>query len=555
MLTVINNSIILNPERIKFSPDLSFIALMRTKLNSNMIRSFIGTFCFLVFCVFAVKGEVILNIASFKVAPNHPSEFLLDLEEDDKLIISFNHLEGNIDVDKAAIQLIDLNNIEEEVLESFSLGSGTVRIPYQGKYIVRVTYDGRTFFGKAWKSGIFSLKVESVKTLKQQAGEYRNLLQVREISMDDDSENPLTLIIPVEAGDKLYMSSADPKASVVRADISQLALRTFLSGFSENVIDRDMTLSIKFYLADNADGAFSIKELLSSEDIRISDLVVSLEKKQKTITSATSSNGGSVSYDNAAESAAEQEDYLAEMWERMNSANMSAKEQGAAMNEYMMQNQLSQNEMTANLMSAIADMTREKEFVTVNPGLAGDHNIELGPAENLFRKNKNIKTENRQCIELTLRSTHNQWFYWVAVGENADELFETNDDKYYRSTGQTKNLLKSKAEYYYYSVADPTAQKINPPFPTKQMYPDEFVEDVEYAIVNDFNKMRFLNGEKFQAMNRSSSQFVSTDEGWVFTPPNGDILYHACFHNNNVRTPIKVYFKYFVINTEKEIRY
>lgn len=506
-------------------------------------------------CSSSLKSEVILNVASFKVAPNHPAEFLLDLQESDKLILSFNHIEGNIDKDKASLQLVDLNNIEEEILETFTLGSGQIRIPYQGKYVVRVTYDGKTFFGKSWKSGIFSLKVESVKTTKPQAGEYRNLLQVREISMDDDSENALTLIIPVEKGDKLYMSSADPKASVVRADISQLALRTFLSGYSENLIDRDMTLAIKFYLADNSDGSpFSIKEILSSEDIKISDLVVSLEKKQKTRLANTASNG-SESYNNAAESAADQEDYLAEMMERMNSANMSAEERGAAMNEYMMQNQLSQNEMTANLMSAIAEMTREKEFVIVNPGPVDDLTLELGPADNLFRVNKKIKTENRECVELTLRSNHNQWFYWVAVGENADELFKNKEDKYYKSTGQRKNLLKAKAEYYYYSIADPTASKSNPSFPTKQMYPDEFIEDVEYAIVNDYNKQRFLNGERYSALNRSSSKFVSTDEGWVFSPPNPDILYHACFHNNNERTPIKVFFKYFVINTEKEIRY
>lgn len=502
-----------------------------------------------------LHGEVLLNIQSFKVAKDHPAEFLVDLKQDDKIILSLRQVGGNIDSDKAFVQVVDLNNIEEEILDEFGTSTGQSRIPYDGKYKIRVIYTGKGLTLRGWQHGLFSLKVESLKTTKQKPGEFREILQATNLAIDDDSENALKLLLNVNRGDKISISSVDPKASIIKYELLQLAKTGFVSNFTTIEADRDITLTLILYLAENNDGKsiYNISELIKRGDIQVEDLVISLEKKPKMLTTSQNSNADPYGNNQQKSNSEPETDPYAMLMESISSSQENANEQNQNYAELIASGQMNQAEVFEKMAKAIEEMNKEKEYVIINPGDMGEIEVELGPADNLFKTSKNKPSSSRSCHELVLRSTHNQWFYWVAVGDKAEDIFEENNEKYYKSTGQTKTLTKAKAEYIYY-MQDPTKRLSDPDFPTEVMYPDAFVEDVEYAVVDEFNRTRFLKGQRYNKLNYRPKQFVTVDQGFTFTPFSTDEIYHVCFSNNNKRTPIKVYFRYFTINAEKEMR-
>jgi hypothetical protein len=256
----------------------------------------------------------------------------------------------------------------------------------------------------------------------------------------------------------------------------------------------------------------------------------------------------------AEEATGNEADPYAAMIEQMQAQAEAGSQNYQAMLDDMQNNQNMSSESQAKLLEILIESTKEKEYVEVYSQEMAEIEAELGPEGNLFKKNKNSTPQNKYCAELQLRgANYNKWFYWIAVGEEAKETLEIESEKYSRQNGKRKELIQAKGEYYYY-MGDPENPRPNPPFPNLRNYSNYFTEDVEYAIVDDVNKERFLRGLDYNQENISRSKYVFVDNGWAISPPNADVLYHVCFRNNNQRTPINVIFKYYTIDTEKSVR-
>lgn len=532
----------------------------KNELNTKThILSIVQVIIILLMGITATDAAVLLDVKSFKVSKNYPAEFLFDLTEGDNLILSFNKVGGNVDVSKVAVEVIDLNDIEETVLDQFRIPSGNLRIPSDGKYLIRLSYSGKDITFKGRKFGNFSLKVESLNTEKLKGGEFRNVLQLNSIAIDDDQENALKVIFKVKKGDIITFSSADPKSSIVKVYLQQLGKTGFVNSLSQIIAPQDYYLSCNIFLADNDDpvNLYNVRELLKNGDLLFTDLVITQERPAKALLASNTVNpdgsGGSSSTSSSgteASSSNPYDDYLAQLQEQQNAGADNSSAIAAAL-----QNSADLSAETLdNMIEYLKESTKPKEIVDVFTIPQADIKVTLGPAGNLFRKNKNASFSNKHCQELALPGTNfNKWFYWVGVGKKAGEAFEEEVERFSTRNGGRKQLTAAKAEYIYY-MNDPENSRFNPSFPSTKNYPAYFSEDVEYAIVDDVNKDRFLRGENYLFNNYRKSKYVTVDESWSISPPNSDTIYWICFCNNNERTPVDVIFKYFTIDTERTLR-
>ena len=515
-----------------------------------------------VLCSTALRADVLLDVKSFKVSKNYPADFLFDLLEDDNVILSFNKVGGNVDVSKVVVQVIDLNDIEETVLDEFRIPSGNLRIPSDGKYLIRFQYTGKDITLKGRRFGNFSLKVESLDTEKLQPGEFRNVMQLNSIAIDDDSENALKVIFKVKKGDIISFSSADPKSSIVKVYLQQLGKTGFVNSLSQVVATQDNYFTCNIFLSDNDDpvNLYNVRELLKNGDLLFTDLIISQQRPAQPLSTsaaiaANSNSGGAYNDGSSSGSSAEEEsnpydNYLTQLQEQQ--ANGS--DNSAAIAQALQNSANLSAETLNSMIEYMKESSKPKEQVDVFTIPQADINVSLGPAGNLFKKNKNASFPNRYCQELALPGTNfNKWFYWIGVGDKAGEAFEEEVDRFSTRNGGRKQLTQVKAEYFYY-MNDPNNSRFNPSFPNPRNYPAYFKEDVEFAILDDVNKDRFLNGLKYKTINYRKSKLVTSDEYWAISPPNSDVIYWICLCNDNERTPIDVTFKYFTIDTESTVR-
>ena len=512
----------------------------------------------LLYTISPLSAEVLLDIKSFKLSKKYPAEFQFNLNQGDNLILSFSKVSGNLDASQVDIQVIDLNNIEEEILGDFRIPTGSVRSPSDGIYVVRFIYRGKDLSIQGRRFGNFSFRAESLQTEELKPGEYRNVMQVTSIAIDDDIDNAMRLILDVEAGDRISFSSADPKSSIVKVNLQQLGKTAFVNSLASVIIPKDLKLTVTLFLADNDDpiNLYNVRELLKNDDLLFSDLVIGIERKQNTIMGGGDLYSPSIPIkeESTGSSGGNEADPYAALIEQMQSQQQAGSQNYQAMLDDMKNNQNLSAEMQAVLLETLIENTKEKESVEVYTQGMNDIEIVLGPEGNLFKNNKNSSSDSRHCSELLLRGTnYNKWFYWIAVGENAKETFEIESEKFSRQNGGRKQLVQAKGEYYYY-MGDPENPRINPPLPNLRNYGNYFTEDVEYAVVDFDNKELFLKGLKYRQENISRSKYVLVDSGWAINPPNPDVQYFVCFHNNNERTPVKVIFKYFTIDIEKTLR-
>ncbi len=521
------------------------------------IIKFAALGAFLCLFISPLKAEVLLDIKSFKLAKKYPAEFQFNLKQGDNFIMSFSKVSGNLDPSQVKIEVIDLNNVEEEVLGDFRIPTGNVRIPSDGIYVVRFTYLGRDLSLQGRRFGNFSFRAESLQTEELKPGEFRNIMQVTSIAIDNDIDNAMKLVLDLKEGDRVSFSSADPKASIVKVNLQQLGRTAFVNSLTNEIATRDMKLTVTLYLADN-DEAFNIynlnvNELLKNDDLLFTDLGIGIERQQNNIM------GGGDLYSTTVPSSSEETqsnepDPYAAMIEQMQAQAEAGSQSYQAMLEQMQNDNSLSDEYQAKLLEILLESTKEKEYVEVYAAGGTDIEVDLGPEGNLFKKNKNATKESRHCEELSIRpGVYNKWFYWIGVGENAGETFVLESEKFSKLNGGRKELIQAKAEYYYF-MGDPQNPRVNPPFPNLRNYPKYFTEDVEFAIVDLQNKDKFLRGIPYRKVNISRAEYIKVDSGWTITPPNPDTLYYVCFHNNNERTPIKLVFKYFTIDIEKSLR-
>lgn len=517
----------------------------------------INAIVILLLCFVAnVKSETIFNVKSLKLAAGYPAEFLLDLEQGDNLTVTYKQVGGNGDFNKLKVYVVDLNQIEETIVKEFKNRSDYIRVPTTGLYKLVFEYKAKNKF--SWRRSkyvMLSVKAESLQLQELGAGESRQMIRIGNLALDDEKQNSFKLAINLNSGDKLYISSGDQKASFVKMNVIQLGINKFISSVSTLDITRDGVYSFEFYLEENkeATGIYqTLASLLSNSDVNFTDLVITRERAVKGSVSYNNNSGNIYGDSSSSDADAASATNVAEddpnarfqaILEQMQSSSDGSSETSAAIVQLMQEQQ-----------KMYAEMLNKKEVVEVTPMPRSVIKLSLDPKSN-FSKNVGMVKANRVCELLNLKGagTYNLWFYWLGVGEKAEEAFEIEKDKY--ANYNQKNLIQQKVEYLYFSNNDqPELAGINPPLPrqTDQKYQSYFSEDVEYAVVDYVNSQRFLKGENFVKMNSSSFKYVSTDEGIAFKPPTPKEEYFICMANNNKNTKIDVFFAYFLIGVNSK---
>lgn len=519
----------------------------------NLLR--IPLFLSLILLPFIGFSENLLDIQSVKIAKGYNAEFLFDLEADDNFTVSHTILDGSGNHDDLRIYLLDLNQLEEEVLHKFENRSDYIRIPSTGLYKLVFEYAGGG--GLSWRRSKYlniSVKVSSIETEELQSGESRQILRVANLPLDTDPDNPFRIIYELSKGDKLYFSSGDNKAPFVKLNILQLGIGKFINSLNTVEIPKDGYYTFDFYFEDNSEatGIYqTLSSLLSSDDINLSDLNITREKDMSASNTFTQ-QAGSI-YDNSSENNSdgsggengedeEEEDPMATykaLMEQMSNSNSSAEENQQAMIELM-----------AAQAKIMEEASKKREYVEISTLAKPVISMTIDPTTN-FAENVGVTPANRKCEPLNLKGAglYNIWFYYIAVGEKAEEAFEKEKERY--ASYSRNNIIQKKAEYVYYSNSGDQAKAgTNPPLPkaSDPEYREYFNEDVEYAVVDYYNSQRFLLGENYSKLNSSRHKYVTTDEGISFIPTSPDVEYFICMCNNNKSTAIKVFFTYFTIS-------
>lgn len=501
---------------------------------------------------FGLKAEVLLNVSRVKIAKGYTAEYLFDLEQDDNFELTKKIIGGTGDADDLNVYLVDLNQLEEKKIKTFKQAFGSIRIPESGLYKLVFEYTGKGRF--SWRSKYLNLrfKVESLNTKPLSAGESRNVLRMTNVALDKDAGNAFKLAFDLEKGDKLYLSSGDQKSAFVKVKIIQLGINKFLNSLNELSIEKTGTYTMELFLEENTEveGLYqTLATLLKNDDINFSDLNITREKSITQVTYSQdvgSMYGGNSGADGGAGGSEEAEvdpqtaymEYWKKMQEAQSSSAESSQEQNAAMLAFFTEN-----------MKMMEELKKEKEIVEITPQERGTVKLNLAPQSN-FALNTTSQFGNRECSPLNLKggNLYNVWFYWIGVGEQAEEAFNIAKEKFSRIN--SKNIVQAKSEYYYYSNTDPEKAGLNPAFPKQNdpEYKPYLSEDVEYAIVDLVNSERFLNAKPYSRLNLSKYHLVTAAEGISLMPTSPDAEYFLCVCNNNKTTPVDVFFTYFTIS-------
>ncbi len=490
-------------------------------------------------------GGEVLNVASLKVSKNYPASFVLDLERNDIVTVNYNKNGGNADLNLLMVQVIDLNQQDEEVIASFTRSGRDFLAAYDGKYRVDFIYNGKA-------SGFFKQRKLDLKIQMDldgyggmEEGEAKEVLRSTNIIIEEKEENAVRINYYLTEGDVLDISSSDSKAQYCKLYISQLA-RTFSLAQSPKIsIPSNGTYSLKFFLeADETDPSlFNWKELLKRGDFLFRDLSIYRTRAadMSELMAANASTGADSGSDDLFNTGSGSLD--ATTVEEDNGL-------GFDLEKLLSEGKESTAESTAALIDMISKMNEslnKKNIRQIITAIPDDLQMKLEPEFNFSDENG-----NRKCEELVLQPTEfDIWFYWVGVGENAEQAFEDHNEEISKS--YKSSLGQAKAEYLYGKFSNNQSRKRNPSYPTVNNYSQYLSEDAEYAIVDYSNMQRFLDGNRYQKLNKSNrrSAYITTDDGIAARPGLEDRIYF-CACNNNKATPVNVFFKFFTIEIEEE---
>jgi len=156
--------------------------------------------------------------------------------------------------------------------------------------------------------------------------------------------------------------------------------------------------------------------------------------------------------------------------------------------------------------------------------------------------------KNKLCKSIDFTDKGLYWAYWIGVGNNANDLYKkTQETTLSRNSVGTLSLV----EHYASFVTENVNKKVSHPgfkmIETKLANAGEFIE---YAIVNETNRAKFENGQKYTPYKPGWSKRNTVVDHGNATMVEGEKLY-LCLCNENKMSPLDVYFKYEVYNLEK----
>ena len=519
---------------------------MKTTIHSTRKVGAVSHFYALFLLIFlliasqSTAGEIV-NVASIKVSKNYPASFVLDLESQDIVTVNYAQIGGAADVNQLVVQIIDLNQQDEEVINSFNRSGRDFLADYDGKYRIDFIYQGSGGLLRQKNLNLsISIDLDGFDGLEE--GEAREILSTTNCVIEDTEAKALKLRYFLNKGDKVRISSNDSKAGLLKLKITQLAKMYSISGGTEITIPSDGTYSFNFFLdGDDNQSLLNLKEILSRDDFLFRDLSIYRERAFDFSAVNTASAGASETQNgddglfggtDSSDPAAPFDPYGGiDVAQLLADGNKSTAEQS----QIFMEAIAKQQEMMTEMMN-------RKNITTEIYSTPSDIELRLEPEFNFSSDNG-----NRKCEEILLPpSNFDIWFYWVGVGEEAEKALDEHNTEITRVF--KKPLSEAAAEHIYGKFSGSAVVKRNPSFPDEAKYSKYLFEDAEYAIVDYNNRNKFLAGQRVSKLNQASrkSRYITSDNG-ISGRLGDDQTIYFCSCNNNKATPVNVFFRYYTI--------
>lgn len=201
-------------------------------------------------------------------------------------------------------------------------------------------------------------------------------------------------------------------------------------------------------------------------------------------------------------------------------------------------------EMQQAMIKTIEDMNKKtfksKPTYVTGTTPAVNEKIVVSPKNDLTGK-------SRFCQSISLGKEGAYWSYWIGIGKDAIESYNTiQEQTLKRNSKGTQTLVEHYASLLTENVNKKVTYAGYDLIKTRLINAGEFVE---YAIVDEINKVKFEAGTKYQTFIPGwTKRNTVLDYGNSALP--GTNLY-ICLCNENKMSPLDVHFKYEVYNLEK----
>lgn len=195
-----------------------------------------------------------------------------------------------------------------------------------------------------------------------------------------------------------------------------------------------------------------------------------------------------------------------------------------------------------DMMKLIAEMNK-KDSITIPEQAFMPLNEEL-----LVPPTNNITTSNCACKALRIEEAQ-FWVFWLGVGETAKTTYKETDNEFKTTMASNKRGRDLNDAYARLLIGKKNFDEKFKSNVFPRMGLDG--EDVEYAVVNGDNKSKFENNQSYTPFNSMAGSGINSDYGNA-TAPKEDL--YICLRNNNLNTPVKVFFRYEGFNTTIEER-
>jgi len=452
-----------------------------------------------------------LDIQNVCLNKNKPATFLIFLQKDESIITNFSLSSNNKQSVLADIstKLIDLKSGE---IRSFRSGQNII-VNNTGNFKLEFSANKQIL-----------INVNITKSNDEESNAKLDVLKVNKCFIEEKKSGKPNFkqTIPLKANDQITISSSDPKASMLACYMPRTGETFFVKDKPTIEILDDGNYSIEFYVDRGSVGwLIQAKEGigLDSKDFYFSDLIITRSRA-----SAISSNSQ------------KQESNIKEAFNPSVMLENSSKQ----FKEIMEKGELdaaARNKMMEDLIGILG-----KKDTLLNTILGVPTSImEEVPAKlNYVKTNKIVK-------ELEIDESAAFWMFWIGTGDGALAAFK---DKNQKSLNE-----RSKPIFKVFSEKICKAQNLSiSTFPLQQEYPDEIYEDIEFAILDETNKDRFLRGEQYTPFSELTyGRGINSSFGFAKVPDQKNILY-LCMANNNRVSPVQVSFQLQTFQIEQEYR-
>ena len=354
----------------------------------------------------------------------------------------------------------------------------------------------------------------------------RDLLKLSKCFIDEKKSGKPNFqqTVRLKAGDQLAIGSSDPKAAVLTCYMRRTGETYSVKDKPVIDIPDDGNYTLEFYVDRGSVGWLKqAKEGigLDGKDFYFSDLTVSRIRP--------TAPGKAVPAAPGEKAVAKKEEFNPALLIESSSKQLK---------EVMEKNQLDQDAQAKLMADLIGGLMRKDTLMKSVLGVPNPINEDVPAKLNYVKTNKIAR-------ELEIDESAHYWVFWIGTGDGAEAAYK---DKNLRTiTDRSKSIFQIFADIILKGKSPNTSL-----FPLVQEYPEGLSEDIEFAVVDEANKERFMRGEPYSPYAQMTSKVnVTSFFGFAKVPDMKQTLY-LCLSNNNRISPVHVNFQFvtFVIEPE-----